>query len=137
MPNEGDLQFVIGVLNKFVEKHVKIITLDATANLIEDTPVKTGWARSNWIPSIGEGAAPDVSIKEPDAADVNGRKAEQQSGLSEVVNSYKLPAPVLISNNVPYINRLNDGHSQQAPSGFVQSAVLRAVRDAFGESIEE
>jgi len=137
MPSEGDLQFVIGVLNKFVEKHVKIITLDATANLIEDTPVKTGWARSNWVPAIGSAAAPDVSVKEPVAADVAGRRAEQQAGLAEVVNGYQLPAPVFISNNVPYINRLNDGHSQQAPTGFVQSAVLRAVRDAFAEGVQE
>jgi formaldehyde-activating enzyme involved in methanogenesis len=34
-----------------------------------------------------------------------------------------------VSNNVPYINRLNEGHSAQAPAGFVQQAVAKAVAD--------
>ena len=28
-----------------------------------------------------------------------------------------------ITNNVPYINKLNDGHSSQAPAHFVEAAI--------------
>ncbi len=35
---------------------------------------------------------------------------------------------IFISNNVPYIGRLNNGHSAQAPSGFVEMAVRRAAK---------
>ncbi|WP_201450287.1 hypothetical protein [Sphingobium yanoikuyae] len=33
-----------------------------------------------------------------------------------------------IQNSVPYISRLNDGHSQQAPAGFIEAAVDRHTR---------
>ena len=34
---------------------------------------------------------------------------------------------MFVSNNVKYITRLNDGYSRQAPAGFVQSAIRKAV----------
>jgi hypothetical protein len=40
---------------------------------------------------------------------------------------------VYISNNLPYIDRLNKGHSKQAPAGFIESAInagLTAIRKA-------
>ena len=46
------IRVVVGAFEDFAEKIIKEITLEATANLIEDTPVDTGWARANWIPSI-------------------------------------------------------------------------------------
>ena len=33
-----------------------------------------------------------------------------------------------VANNVPYITKLNGGSSKQAPSGFVQIAIARAVQ---------
>jgi hypothetical protein len=33
-----------------------------------------------------------------------------------------------VQNAVPYINRLNDGHSKQAPSGFIDAIVDRHTR---------
>ena len=35
---------------------------------------------------------------------------------------------ILISNNLPYINALNDGSSKQAPAGFVDSALSKGKR---------
>lgn len=134
MAAPGSLRFVLDVLNGFTEKHVKIITLDAVANLVEDTPRKTGWARANWIPSIGQPTAVDGSPPTEDAAKsaVRQRDAARESAIANIVSAYKLPmGRVFISNNVPYINRLNDGHSKQAPAGFVQAAILRAARGAF------
>jgi len=135
MAQPGSLQFVIASLNQFAEKHIKIIALDAVANLVEDTPRKTGWARSNWIPSIGTPARPDVSITNPEPGQVQARSAQREAGVLLVATGYKLErGPIFITNNVPYIGRLNDGSSTQAPAGFVQSAILRAVRGAFPSS---
>jgi hypothetical protein len=132
MAEPGSIQFVIGVLERFAEKHVKIIALDAVANLVEDTPRKTGWARANWIPAIGTPANVNVDVKDPQPGQVQGRSGEREAGVLLVASSYKLSrGPIFITNNVPYIRRLNDGHSQQAPAGFVQAAILRAVRGAF------
>lgn len=35
----------------------------------------------------------------------------------------------VVSNMVPYIGVLNDGHSQQAPAGFVENEMDRVARD--------
>ena len=32
---------------------------------------------------------------------------------------------VIIENNVPYIEELNNGHSQQAPANFIETIALR------------
>lgn len=34
---------------------------------------------------------------------------------------------VEITNDVPYICRLNDGHSKQSPRGFIQLSACRAI----------
>lgn len=128
----GSLRFVIEVLHKFAEKRIKIITLDATANLIEDTPRDTGWARSNWIPSIGVSSERQGNLIDPDAGAVAEARRASEQGQALIATTYTLnKGKVFVTNNVPYIGRLNDGHSQQAPAGFVQAAIARAVRGAF------
>lgn len=125
---KGDIDFVINALNGFTERVVKKITLDVTANLIVTTPVDTGWARANWVPSIGKPFAPDLRGIAADPALVPGQAATQQAGVASVATSYRLEqGRVFVSNNVPYIQRLNMGSSKQAPSGFVQNAIVKAV----------
>lgn len=34
----------------------------------------------------------------------------------------------VITNSVPYINRLNDGHSKQSPAGFIEAIVDKHCR---------
>ena len=55
-----------------------------------------------------------------DAANPNREGTDEV--LSKTLN-LKLDDTVYISNNLPYIQRLNDGYSQQAPENFVESAV--------------
>lgn len=112
-------------LARFAEKQVRALVLDVTANLVEDTPRDTSWARTNWLPSIGK--AVEVPVNSPESVSFGA----QQVGLAAVATSYTLSkGKVFITNNVPYIQRLNDGWSKQAPAGFVQAAILRAVRKA-------
>lgn len=128
----GSIRFVVGVLERFTEKRIKIITLDATANLIEDTPRDTGWARSNWVPSIGKPSRRQGDFLDPDEGDIAEARADQESGQALIATTYTLSqGKVFVSNNVPYITRLNDGSSTQAPAGFVQAAIARAVRSGF------
>lgn len=117
-------------LENFSADLIKRITLDATANLIEDTPIDLGWARSNWVPNIGEPFEKTVGTQEAaDAGNIN--RSIQQEGVARVLTEYRLTmGPVYITNNVPYINRLNEGHSNQAEAGYVQNALSRAVASA-------
>ena len=53
--------------------------------------------------------------------------AQRAAGVTQVL-SYQLgQGSIYITNNVPYIDRLNNGWSQQSPAGFVDKAVQVAV----------
>lgn len=131
MPEDPQIRVIVGELEGVTSRVIKKLTLDATANLIEDTPVDTGWARANWVPSIGlpivEGA--DASTREERQGGVSSRRAQQQTKVAEVATGYTLDrGSVFISNGVPYLVQLNEGTSKQAPAAFVQAAIARAVR---------
>ncbi len=119
-------RIVVRSLEGFTEKLIKRLSLNVTANLVETTPVDTGWARANWVPSIGSPRSRTAGTR---AAAENGSidNAPQLNGIISLAN-YRVGPSIFISNNVPYINSLNSGTSTQAPSAFVQNAILRAVR---------
>ena len=121
---------VIDALNGVTEQLMRKITLDIVANLQETTPVDTGWARANWIPHIGAELDEDLRGISPDDARISGDQGRQQSGIAQVATNYTLTdGAIFITNNVPYIERLNDGSSTQAPAGFVQAAIDKAVTE--------
>lgn len=94
---------------------VKALILEIDANLRETTPVKTGHARANWVPSVG-------------APHVGEDGGEAQAAGAGAIASYKLTdGPAWESNNVPYVPRLNDGHSKQAPALFIEAAIDKAI----------
>jgi len=124
--SDAQIKIIIGELEGVAEKVIKALTLEVTAEVQEATPIDTGWARANWVPKIGE---PDSAPRPKDVASLGSRQAEQQKGVAEVTSGYKLDRGLVsISNNVPYIQRLNEGSSKQAPAAFVQLAISRAVQ---------
>ena len=101
---------------KKLDHVVRGTALLALGELKVNTPVLTGRARSNWHIDLNQ---VDVSLVEPGTEPNRG-----------VVNSYKINDTIYISNNLPYIRRLNEGHSQQSPAGFVDAAIQVAKRKA-------
>ena len=119
---------IVRGLDRLTERVVTKITLDVTANLVEDTPVLTGWARASWVPSIGQPALKDLSQPGPDDGQaVAIAVAEQQAATVGVLGYRLVMGRVFVTNNVPYILSLNDGSSKKAPAGFVQQAIGKAV----------
>jgi len=100
---------VLGMLDKATRK----LAIDIQNDVESQTPVDTGRARSNWLPSIGT-ARKDTT---------------ESTGGSPVINftSYQLGDKIYITNNLPYIARLNDGYSKQAPAAYVDMAIQRQV----------
>ena len=97
--------------------------------LIEVTPVDTGWARANWVPSIGHSSNVPATFagRTPTPGEVKAKEAEQAAGMAGVLG-YKLGrGSVFISNNVTYITLLNDGSSPKAPKMFVQASIHRGL----------
>lgn len=124
----NQVRVITDALNTAVEKVITLISVNVTAELIEATPVDTGWARANWVPAIGAPKLESVS-GDPQAPQVTGAGAQQQAALAKLIVGYRLErGPVFISNNVPYITILNEGTSSQAPSGFVQASIAKGIR---------
>ena len=119
-------QVVISELQAFTERLVKRLALNVNAELIEATPVLTGWAQANWVPNIGspfEGTAGE----RPADQNTNPDRGPQSRGIASII-TYRLGPEIHQTNNVPYIELLNAGSSSQAPAAFVQASILRAVR---------
>ena len=128
MARDPQIKAIMRGLRKLGERVVTKVTLDVTANLVESTPVDTGWARANWVPSIGAPSGGGPTVASPGSGDVAGAQSMQQAALVGVAATYRLPmGRVFVSNNVPYIVQLNDGSSRKEPAGFVQRAIRKAV----------
>lgn len=106
------------------------IVLEAVAYLTDETPVDTSRALSNWQVSLGRPFMYDIG---PYAEGIWGStkavSREQAIATARYLLSMRKPGQtVFISNNVPYIRRLNSGWSKQHAGGFVEMAVARARR---------
>ena len=107
---------VIAALRQRVAQRCWTIQTNAHAELTVATPVDTSNARANWQATL-DAPAPDVVTvaspvgpMEPPGKDFDAERLR------------------FVANNVAYIQRLDAGHSQQAPAGFVRAALAKAVQ---------
>jgi hypothetical protein len=112
---------IVASLERQVENAAKALVLEIVANLVAATPVATGWARANWLPSIG---SPSTSTAGSPGSVSGG---EQQAGMVAVLRFTLAQAVMYVANNVPYITILNYGTSSQAPALFVEYCVMQAL----------
>ena len=119
---------IIEDLDAFILKLIKDLTQNLVNQLFDKTPVDTGFARTNWVPTIGapfEGTA--GNREEAEAGILN--PGPQEDGLNAIVHEYLLTqGKIYITNNVEYIVFLNEGSSRQAPAAFVQRTIVDAIR---------
>lgn len=113
-----------------VNEFVKNVSLSIHAEEVERTPVDVGTARSNWVLRVGRPFSyvykaffPGKHLGRGEASNLLGALRQARAAVS----SRKNDQPVYITNNVPYIGRLNRGHSRQSPAGFVQAGVSSGV----------
>lgn len=127
------IDIIIADLDRFTAAEIVTLATNIDANLRENpplgTPVDTGWARANWIPSVGAPATVQGENRDPTPGEVAARMQLAEQGMNEVLAWKPADGIIFITNNVPYIRRLNDGHSPQSPRGFVQNAIEKGVRE--------
>jgi hypothetical protein len=94
-------------IDKEIEKQLRAKSLKAFADVKLMTPVDTGQARNSWYIGYTEryfdgevGSTSNISILSPKDK----------------------PQEIIVTNGVTYIQFLNNGHSQQAPMKFIESA---------------
>lgn len=96
---------------------IRVVSFSAERMIKLLMPVDTGRARASW----GHSSAP--------ASKGEGIWEEDKSLLTLVQGS-----------RVEYIEALNEGHSKQAPAGFIDAEQRRAqqdLTDALGEEVED
>ena len=100
---------------------VRTLALDASAGIVLATPVKSGRARANWNVSVNR---IDYTVTaNTTASDILGRAGAATADI-------RLTDTFYLTNNLPYIRRLNNGYSKQAPAMFVEKAVMVAKNRA-------
>lgn len=137
---EFDALEIVASLNTEVGEDIQKTALAVLRNVVVGTPVGDptlwqipvappgyvgGHARRNWMVSIGSplSASRGVPGRGGGKADATQRALKQ--GKGRIANfDPESDSRIIIQNNVPYIVRLNNGHSEQAPANFVQTAVM-------------
>ena len=104
------------------------ITIDLDTRVVLGTPVDVGRARGNWFPSLN---APATGIDEG-ARDKSGSQAI--AAVTSTALQAELGDTVWLTNNLPYILPLENGHSGQAPEGMVDLN-LNAVAAQYGGTV--
>ncbi len=79
-------------------------------------PVDSGRSRGNWF------LEPNIGSEEFDEE----RRDSITPGRA-IAAGIRPDDDLHLTNNTVYINRLNDGHSAQAPAGFIEDAVVAAA----------
>lgn len=106
------------------DKITRVATLELFSGVIRATPVDTGRARGAWQTGVGSPPPGADGRLDPSAAQPLA-EVEQNTppGAGQVT---------YLSNNVPYIFRLEEGSSKQAPHGMVRRNVdrVQAMVDA-------
>lgn len=132
-----DVDSIMADLQRDVSEDLAKIATRAVSAVVYATPVgnpslwkspappgyRPGHARRNWHCTIGR-----TSSSELPGLDPSGQTVILETGA--VIREWSKPTfkrqPLHIQNAVPYIERLNDGWSSQAPAGFVEKSVLAA-----------
>lgn len=109
-------QYDVKVVER-LEKTVRAVAFVIDAELQATTPIDTGRARANWLPSLNT----------PDNRQIQGPQSNHPP-IAPILTAYKITDSILLTNNLPYIQRLNNGSSVQAPAGFVDIAIARGKR---------
>ena len=100
------------------QRILREVSFAGEVRIKRDMPVDKGRARASW-------GHWDSSANSPDSTPADSHYEETDAGMT-----------ITQGSNVPYIEQLNEGHSQQAPAGFIDDAWLKMeieLMKALGE----
>lgn len=121
----SNAQFVAQI-NAFVDKangNVELvarkIALDVFKRVVRKTPVDTGRAKGNWQATYGSPASGEVGYV--DRTKRGNISAPRERDLASTALAWNpAESSIFLTNNLPYIGRLENGSSDQSPAGMVK-----------------
>ncbi len=93
--------------NSNIEEVMQAASISVFSAVVLRTPVDTGRARANWL----------YTTESPATGTVSDVDAPNLSGMIKKGHTH------ILTNNLPYIDKLENGNSQQAPNGMVKTSV--------------
>ena len=111
---DSDWKKIESKMARNLNQGIRATLLEVSTAIIKDTPADTGRARGNWQASIGRGATKEIAV--------NNQRSGEAKAIADVDQNVSVAVGDLyyLTNNVPYIERLEFGWSKQAPSGMVR-----------------
>lgn len=102
---------------------ISLIAMFCLRGIVQKSPVDTGRFRANW----------QVSKNVPRTTELNLTKENQGATIARgqrTIETFDLKndSMIIIQNNLPYANRLENGWSKQAPNGMVGLTVNEAAQ---------
>ena len=139
----SDIEKFVKKTGANADKVVRNVVLDIGKSLVMKTPVGDpkywkskppkgyvgGHARGNWQHSVGSRVTEEI-----DCIDKSGQKS-----IDRIQQSIPQSAAGLVhyvQNSVPYIKRLEEGHSRQAPHGMVALTEIE-FKDYMSKALAE
>lgn len=113
-------------LSEASSEHAKHVALTVVGDLAYHTPVDKSQALSNWIVTLDAPSGAKIGPHVPGSKG-STQKASAQATIAaaKAVLANKKPGQkIYITNNQPYIRKLNDGTHSQQPGAFLERAVL-------------
>lgn len=119
----------LGKMSQYIEKSITAVIrkacLDLYRSIVDKTPVDTGRAKTSW----GIEMTQDINSKgqEPQPEGSKFSFQEIESIVKKHVRGFILGVKkgyVIITNNVEYIEFLEDGSSEQAPTGMIAVSLV-------------
>lgn len=113
----ADLKRIASRRNGDINKVAQDALLVMGQRIIVGTPVRDGAARGNWLAAYG---AANTSTDEG-MTDRGGNQSIRK--LQAEINGFAPGTEFFFTNSLPYMPRLENGWSQQAPVGMVKTNI--------------
>lgn len=121
---ENDLS-IMADLEDHVSAVSKKLMIDIDRRVVLETPVDTASAKRSWVAGVNR--SPTEVFDLPDGSNINAAESQAIQQAESTIGRAKAFDAIYINNNQPYIERLNDGWSNQAPSRYIDNIISQEV----------
>lgn len=112
------------MVDELLREVIETLWLDLAGQGDPPTPIDTGRARTAWVLDTQESEwVPPLMKNSPKGSE------EILAAVRQGIARLPMSTVYFLYNNAPYILRLERGHSQQAPQGFIAIALAHMTQE--------
>lgn len=118
---------ILSDIEDVISQEGRKLGINIDRRLVLETPRDTGSAKASWLVAYGQ---PSNEVVDVDGNDVGTAAAQAIEKGALEASKFKAGDTLYITNNQPYIERLNEGWSEQAPSRYIDQIIEEEVARA-------